>query len=56
MKSNINQKIKSFLKVIQLHKNESTLIKSAVKNNREAQHVLYEYACAKNVECLQILY
>ena len=31
-----------FLKVIQLHKNESALIKSAIKNNREAQHVLFE--------------
>ncbi|WMI64043.1 RNA polymerase sigma factor [Aestuariibaculum sp. YM273] len=30
------------LKVIQLHKNESTLIKRAVKNNREAQHTLFE--------------
>lgn len=32
----------SFLKVIQLHKNESVLIKKAIKNNREAQHVLFE--------------
>ncbi|WP_241739539.1 RNA polymerase sigma factor [Aestuariibaculum marinum] len=30
------------LKVIQLHKNEATLIKRAVKNNREAQHTLFE--------------
>lgn len=30
------------LKVIQLHKNEATLIKRAVKNNREAQHMLFE--------------
>ena len=30
------------MKVIQLHKNESKLIERAVKNNREAQHVLYE--------------
>ena len=36
-----------FLKVIQLHKNESALIKSAVKNNREAQHVLYELFAPK---------
>ncbi|WP_308990693.1 RNA polymerase sigma factor [Mariniflexile litorale] len=39
--------MKSFLKVIQLHKNESALIKSAVKNNREAQHVLYELHAPK---------
>ena len=32
----------SFLKVIQLHKNESALIKSAINNNREAQRVLYD--------------
>lgn len=30
------------LKVIQLHKNEKELIRRAVKQNREAQHVLYE--------------
>lgn len=36
-----------FLKVIQLHKNESTLIKKALKNNREAQHVLYELHAPK---------
>lgn len=29
------------LKVIQLHKNEPQLIKKAIKQNREAQHVLY---------------
>ena len=34
--------MKSFLKVIQLHKNESVLIKKAIKSNRDAQHVLYE--------------
>ncbi|AXP81244.1 RNA polymerase sigma factor SigV [Mariniflexile rhizosphaerae] len=39
--------MKSFLKVIQLHKNESALIKSAIKNNREAQHVLYELFAPK---------
>ena len=39
--------MKLFLKVIQLHKNESALIKSAVKNNREAQHVLYELFAPK---------
>jgi RNA polymerase sigma factor (sigma-70 family) len=30
------------MKVIQLHKNETKLIQRAVKQNREAQHVLYE--------------
>ncbi|MBJ7880266.1 RNA polymerase sigma factor [Gelidibacter salicanalis] len=30
------------MKVIQLHNNNIQLIKKAVKNNREAQHVLYE--------------
>jgi len=30
------------LKVIQLHKNEPELIKRAIKNNREAQQVLFE--------------
>jgi RNA polymerase sigma factor (sigma-70 family) len=39
--------MKSFLKVIQLHKNESALIKGAVKNNREAQHVLFELHAPK---------
>ncbi|WP_298495763.1 RNA polymerase sigma factor [uncultured Algibacter sp.] len=34
--------MKPFLKVVQLHKNESVLIKSAIKKNREAQHVLFE--------------
>ena len=34
--------MKSFLKVIQLHKNEGALIKKAIKNNREAQHILFE--------------
>ena len=47
MKSNINQKIKSFLKVIQLHNNESTLIQSAVRNDREAQRVLYDMYAPK---------
>lgn len=36
-----------FLKVIQLHKNESALIKKAIKNNREAQHVLFELHAPK---------
>lgn len=39
--------MKSFLKVIQLHKNESALIKKAIKNNREAQHVLFEMHAPK---------
>ncbi len=37
----------SFLKVIQLHKNESALIKKALKNSREAQHVLFEMHAPK---------
>ncbi|MFI1773105.1 RNA polymerase sigma factor [Thalassobellus citreus] len=37
----------SFLKVIQLHKNELALIKKALKNNREAQHVLFEMHAPK---------
>ena len=36
-----------FLKVIQLHKNESALIKRAIKNNREAQHTLFEMHAPK---------
>ncbi|MDO5979642.1 RNA polymerase sigma factor [Flavivirga spongiicola] len=39
--------MKSFLKVIQLHNNESSLIKKAIKNNREAQHVLFELHAPK---------
>lgn len=39
--------MKSFLKVIQLHKNEALLIKKASKNNREAQHVLFELHAPK---------
>ncbi|MGC6432241.1 MAG: RNA polymerase sigma factor [Jejuia sp.] len=39
--------MKSFLKVIQLHKNEDALIKKALKNNREAQHVLFEMHAPK---------
>lgn len=35
------------LKVIQLHKNETALIKKALKNNREAQHVLFELHAPK---------
>jgi len=35
------------LKVIQLYKNEAKLIKRAQKNNREAQHVLYELHAPK---------
>ena len=36
-----------FLKIIQLHKNESALIRSALKNNRDAQRVLYEQYAPK---------
>ena len=39
--------MKSFLKVIQLNKNEPELIKKAAKNNREAQHVLFELYAPK---------
>ena len=35
------------MKVIQLYKNETKLIQRAVKNNREAQHVLYELHAPK---------
>ncbi len=35
------------LKVIQLYKNESQLIKKALQNNREAQHKLYEWHSPK---------
>lgn len=36
-----------FLKVIQLYKNESALVKKALKNSREAQHVLFELYAPK---------
>lgn len=39
--------MKSLLKVIQLHKNEALLIKKAKKNNREAQHMLFELHAPK---------
>ena len=39
--------MKTLLKVIQLHKNETLLIKKARANNREAQHVLYELHAPK---------
>ncbi|WP_396602122.1 RNA polymerase sigma factor [Algibacter sp. R77976] len=39
--------MKPFLKVIQLHKNEAILIKSAIKKNREAQRVLFEVHAPK---------
>lgn len=39
--------MKPLLKVIQLHNNEAQLIKKAIKNNREAQHVLYELHAPK---------
>lgn len=32
----------TFLKVIQLHKNEAQLIKKATQNNRDAQRILFE--------------
>nr|WP_026010053.1 RNA polymerase sigma factor [Algibacter luteus] len=35
------------MKVIPLHKNESALIKKAINNNREAQHVLFELHAPK---------
>lgn len=35
------------MKVIQLHNNEKKLISRAAKNNREAQHVLYELHAPK---------
>jgi RNA polymerase sigma-70 factor (ECF subfamily) len=35
------------VKVIQLHKNETVLIKKAIKNNREAQHDLFEMHAPK---------
>jgi len=35
------------VKVIQFYKNESKLIKKAIQNNREAQHVLYELYAPK---------
>ena len=35
------------MKVIQLHNNEKKLIATAAKNNREAQHVLYELHAPK---------
>lgn len=41
--------MKSFLKVIQLHKNENALIKKAIKNNREAQHILFKMYAPKMV-------
>ncbi|WP_338356980.1 RNA polymerase sigma factor [Yeosuana marina] len=39
--------MKSLLKVIQLFKNENTLIEKAVKDNREAQHALFEMHAPK---------
>lgn len=35
------------MKVIQLHKNETQLIQRAAKQNREAQHILYEVHAPK---------
>jgi RNA polymerase sigma-70 factor (ECF subfamily) len=37
----------SLLKVIQLYKNEDKLIKKALKNDREAQHILYTMFSSK---------
>jgi RNA polymerase sigma-70 factor (ECF subfamily) len=39
--------MKNPLKVIQLYKNEAQLIKKASRNNREAQHTLYEWHAPK---------
>ena len=39
--------MKPLLKVIQLYKNENTLLAKAIKNNREAQHVLFEMHAPK---------
>lgn len=39
--------MKPFLKVIQLHKSESELINQAIKNNRKAQHLLFELHAPK---------
>jgi len=39
--------MKDPLKVIQLYKNEAQLIKKASRNNREAQHMLYEWHAPK---------
>lgn len=36
-----------YLKVIQLYKNENKLIDKALKNNRRAQHILYELHAPK---------
>ncbi len=39
--------MKPFLKVIQLHKNQTQLIKKAIQNNREAQQALYNWHAPK---------
>lgn len=39
--------MKAILKVIQLYKNNTDLISKATKNNREAQHMLYEQYAPK---------
>ena len=39
--------MKPLLKVIQLYKNEATLVKKAAENNREAQQVLFEMHAPK---------
>ncbi len=39
--------MKTILKVIQLHQNNTELIQKASKNNREAQHILFEVYAPK---------
>ncbi|GGZ72964.1 RNA polymerase sigma factor [Algibacter mikhailovii] len=39
--------MKTFLKVIQLHKNESHLIQKAIKQNRDAQRILFDLHAPK---------
>ena len=39
--------MKSILKVIQLHKDEASLIKGAIKNNRDSQRILFDMYAPK---------
>ena len=39
--------MKSILKVIQLHKDEASLIKGAIKNNRDSQRILFDLYAPK---------
>lgn len=39
--------MKPLLKVIQLYKNEKTLLERAIKNDRESQHILFEMHAPK---------